>query len=356
MQPSRRGRARAARVRLAAVSRCAAHIVVTLALVVGVAACSGDTSTRAATVRPSTTTTTTATTNAPSTTTSLPGRGSRGCGTPPKVTATQDATGDTVQRFDAAGRQRSYRFGVPKSYDEDEPAPLILNLHGAGSNAVQQSVYSRLPAEGAKRGYLVVTPDAVNANWELPGQGRDDEFLSALLTDIEANFCVDLDRVDAAGISLGAWKAAITACTHPDRFAAIALVAVEVAPANCAMPVVAFHGTADPVVPYGEGADPGVVVTGSNAGLPGAQVNMAKWARNARCAPDKRVEHIGADVEHWVYDRCRPGLDVEFYSIEHGGHTWPGSPIDVARLGATTHTIDATEIALDWFDAHRKRN
>jgi polyhydroxybutyrate depolymerase len=83
---------------------------------------------------------------------------------------------------------------------------------------------------------------------------------------------------------------------------------------------------------------------------------MANWAKHAGCAPDKRVERIGTDVQHWVYDGCRAGLDVQFYSIEHGGHTWPGSPIDVARLGATTHSIDATKIALDWFAAHSKSN
>jgi polyhydroxybutyrate depolymerase len=322
--------------------------LVTLAL--GVAACSGDDVPRRATERASTP----ATSAPPTTATTTPARASQGCGTPPRVGPAQDATGDVVQSFGSGGQQRSYRFGVPQAYDDKTPAPLILDLHGSGSNAVQQSVYSRLPVEGGRRGYLVVTPDAVNANWEIAATGRDDEFLTALLDEVEANYCVDLDRVYAAGISLGAWKAAITACTHLDRFAALALVAVEVAPQHCPLPVVAFHGTADPVVPYGEGADPGVVVTGANAGLPGARVNMTNWAKNAGCRPQPRVARIGRDVEHWTYAGCRAGLDVEFYSVLHGGHTWPGSPIAIARLGATTQTVDATTIALDWFDAHRR--
>jgi len=280
-------------------------------------------------------------------------RTSEGCGKAPPVRSTTGITGDVALGFDSGGLHRSYRLGVPASYRADQPAPLVLNLHGSGSNALEQSIYSRLPVAGERRGYLVVTPDAIDANWDLQGHGRDDQFLMGLLDHLEGSYCIDLDRVYAAGISLGAWKSAITACTHPDRFAAIALVAVEVAPPNCAIPVVAFHGTADPVVPYGVGADPGVVVTGSNAGLTGAAVNMANWARYSGCAPGKRVVPIGGDVQHWIYDGCRSGLGVEFYSIEHGGHTWPGSPIDVARLGPTTHTIDATKIALDWFDAHR---
>jgi polyhydroxybutyrate depolymerase len=282
-------------------------------------------------------------------------RSSSGCGTPPPVAATQTPTGDVALAFDSGGQQRSYRFGVPTSYRPNHPTPLVFNLHGSGSNAVQQSIYSRLPIKGEERGYLVVTPDAINGSWQMTAQGSDDQFLMGLLDHIEATYCVDLDRVYAAGISLGAWKSAITACTHPDRFAAVALVAVEVAPGNCAMPVVAFHGTADPVVPYGPGTDPGVVVRGANSRLSGAVVNMANWARYSGCSPNKRIEPIGADVEHWIFPGCPPGLGVEFYEIEHGGHTWPGSPVDVARLGRVTRTIDATTIALDWFAAHPLR-
>ena len=115
------------------------------------------------------------------------------------------------------------------------------------------------------------------------------------------------------------------------------------------MPVVAFHGTADQIVPYGPGADPGVVVGGSNAGLPGVQVNMPQWAAGAHCSEEKKIERIEPDVEHWTYGGCPDGSGVELYSIGHGSHMWPGSAID---LPGTTHTIDATEYALDWFEAH----
>ena len=166
-------------------------------------------------------------------------------------------------------------------------------------------------------------------NWELGPQGPDDEFLMALLDDVGAHYCVDLDRVHIAGLSLGAWKAAVTACAHPDRIASIALVTVEVRPGGCGpMSVVAFHGTGDHVVPYGDGADPGVVVGGGNAGLPGVSVNMPQWALGAGCSDQRDVVRIEPDVEHWTYRDCPAGMGVEFYSIEHGDHTWPGTAID----------------------------
>jgi polyhydroxybutyrate depolymerase len=286
---------------------------------------------------------------ADTTTTTVPVRTSSGCGTDPAVTATEDPSGDVAVTIDVDGRPRSYRLAVPRSYDPSAPTPLVLDLHGSGSNAAQQSVYSQIPARAADRGYLVVTPDAIDGQWELAGRGSDDHFLMTLLDRIGEGYCVDLDRVHATGISLGSWKATITACSHPDRFASLVLVAEEVAPDGCALPVVAFHGTADRVVPYGAGADPGVVVTGPNAGLPGVEVNMPAWAANGGCSTEKDVVTIGADVDHWIYRGCPDGMDVELYSIRGGGHTWPGSPID--RPG-TTRTVDATAIALDWFDAH----
>ncbi len=285
------------------------------------------------------------------TTTTVPeGRPSAGCGTEAPVATATDPTNETLAVLPSDGVERSYRLAVPGTYDPSTPTPVILNLHGSGSNALQQSVYSGLPARGAERGFIVVTPDAVDGRWELGPEGADDRFLTALLDHLGDTYCVDLDRVHAAGISLGSWKATITACTHPDRFASLVLVAEEVAPNGCAKPVVAFHGTADRVVPYGAGADPGIVVTGANAGLTGVEVNMPAWAANAGCSTEKDVTPIGDDVEHWQFRGCPDGMDVELYSVKGGGHTWPGSPID---LPGTTHTIDATAIALDWFDAHR---
>ncbi len=93
-------------------------------------------------------------------------------------------------------------------------------------------------------------------------------------------------------------------------------------------------------------------MTGSNAGLPGVEVNLPAWAANAGCGTEPERSPIGDDVEHWVFGGCDPGRGVEFYRIEGGGHTWPGSDLEVDYLGPTTRTIDATAIALDWFDSH----
>ena len=278
--------------------------------------------------------------------------GTAGCGTPADAPTIADTRpGDVERTLTVGDRERIYRIGVPSGYDDEHPTPLVMNLHGAGSNALQASIYGGVPQEADKRGMIEIAPQAIDGKWQLGGSGYDQDFLVALLNDIEARYCVDPDRVYLVGMSLGAWKAAATACAMGDRVAALALVTVEVRPGTClSIPVVAFHGTADPIVPYGEGS--GHEFPGSpNAGLPGTRDNIANWAKGNGCdaTPDK--SQIGTDVEVWTYRHCT--ADVVLYTIVGGGHTWPGETI---KTGATTHTIDATSIAFDWFDDHPRRD
>ena len=251
------------------------------------------------------------------------------------------------------GVVRSYRLGIPASYHKNRPDPLILDLHGANSNALQQSAYTNMPRLAAAQGMITVTPDALGGNWQLSPKGTDDDFLVALVSDVERNYCVNLDHVHVAGFSLGGWKATTTACGHPDMFASVGLDSEEVHPTTCApMPVIAFHGTADHIVPYGVGGDPGVTVTGPNAELPGAQFNIRSWAKGGRCSVAKEVHDIGADVVLWTYSGCLPGVDVELYTVLHADHRWPGSPVVIPP---TTNTISATKVMLDFFESHALR-
>jgi polyhydroxybutyrate depolymerase len=284
---------------------------------------------------------------------------SEGCGLEPDVALMADqALGDATATFDTSGLEgggveRTYRLAVPADYDPDVPVPLVLNLHGSGSNALQATAYGDVARQGTARGMIVVAPDAIDGQWELLPVGTDGEFLDALLADVAARYCIDEDRVHAVGMSLGAWRAAAQACGFPGRIASIALVTVEVPAPECEpMPVVAFHGTDDAVVAYGEGGgtvDPADAV---NAGLPGTLENMDGWATFGGCGAEATVTGIGDDVTHHVWPDCDEGVGVELYTIIGGGHTWPGADIEI---GATTQTIDATQLALDWFEAHPAR-
>lgn len=284
-----------------------------------------------------------------STTTSPPkAEGSSGCGQAPDPGPSSEGSGDVEQTITSSGAERTYRLEIPEDYEPDTPVPLIFNLHGAGSNAIQQSVYSSLPKVAREKGIIVVTPDARGGLWSpaLPGRESPDiVFVEDLLADIDRRYCVDQNRVHAAGLSLGSAMSASVVCALPEIFASAGMVALNEKPEPCEpVPVVVFHGTKDNVVPYGP-------VDESGADQSGTLKNLKEWATLDGCSTEPEVKEIGADVEQRTYPGCKGGTEVELYTVVDGGHTWPGSDIEI---GPTTQTIDATEIILDFFAEHPK--
>jgi polyhydroxybutyrate depolymerase len=259
-----------------------------------------------------------------------------------------------VQSLAVGSQTRSYRIAVPDRYRSTSPTPLILLFHGSGSNALQTSVYTGMPARGARNGFLVATPDAVAEQWQLSHANTADlSFVSALIASLSARYCVDSTRIYAAGISLGSEFSIIVACAVPHRIAAIGLVAAEfpVRPCTGPIPVMAFHGTADPLVPYTNG---GVGKSYPGVHLPGAEENLAAWARLDGCRGTARLRPVATAVVRRTFDGCVGGSAVVLYSVIGGGHTWPGSPIVLpsAVFGPTTDQVDATGLMLRFFEQH----
>jgi len=51
---------------------------------------------------------------------------------------------------------------------------------------------------------------------------------------------------------------------------------------------------------------------------------------------------------------CNGGVEMIFYRVENGGHTWPGSPIILTFgwSGKTNKDIVATDLIWDFFESH----
>jgi len=276
----------------------------------------------------------------------------------PSARATATSTGDVVQSLRVGHLTRSYRLAVPTRYRSSRATPLILLFHGSGSNALQTSIYTQMPTRAARDGYLVATADGRAGRWQLsaPGAATDDlAFVSALIANLSSRYCVDRSRVYAAGISLGSEFSAIAGCTPREHIAAIGLVAAEFLLRPCAgpLPVIAFHGTADPIVAYRPGA--------TGAALPGVPVvgveqNLVHWAQLDRCTSGPRLRQVASMVVRRTWSGCARGSAVVLYSVLGGGHTWPGSPVilSAGTFGATTEQVDATGLMLAFFDRHRR--
>jgi len=285
--------------------------------------------------------------------------------------------GTTTRTITVDGDARAYRLTVPKGYRTTRPAPLLLDFHGLGSDKEQQALYSRLETKGAAAGYVVVVPDGSGGaakRWVPPPlPGSDVDFVQALLTTIERELCIDARRVDATGMSSGAVFSTALPCALPGTFAAVAPVAGVNGHGVCAsgppVAVVAFHGTDDGIVPYAGGryfsgvrADVLPEAIRARAAelsaLSARPVTTAvgEWAAFDGCAPSPRDTKVASDVTRTAYGRCKAGTAVVLYTVQGGGHTWPGAPaVRFTRLGATTQSIDASDLMLRFFAAHPRK-
>jgi len=70
---------------------------------------------------------------------------------------------------------------------------------------------------------------------------------------------------------------------------------------------------------------------------------VAGWARRNRCAPTPVDAEVAPDVIRREYAACVDHADVVLYTVEGGGHTWPGGePLPAWLSGSTSRSIDAT--------------
>jgi polyhydroxybutyrate depolymerase len=275
-----------------------------------------------------------------------------GCGLSPR------AAGDTNAGITSGGIERTYILHIPPQYDGTTALPLVLNLHGYGSNAERQAVYSSLPAKADEAGFIVATPNGSGApqfwnNANVGGSADDVQFMEDLVDKLTEDLCIDGTRIYATGISNGAAMSQRLACDLPERIAGIAAVAFTFKPLVCGsrtpVPVIAFHGTEDACVPF-EG---GPVTCGrGSAGfaLPSTEASAANWAAHNGCNPVPSTTQVTEHVRAVAYSECRDEVAVILYIVEGGGHTWPGAA-DVARLGTVTQEIDATDLIWEFFEA-----
>ena len=276
---------------------------------------------------------------------------SRGCRRPALHNVIAAGAAQT-QSLDIDTATGTYELSVPRTYRPGHPTPLILAFYGFGSDPAQFAALTGLAARGSIDGYMVVLPhtQGTESEWQLSGHGTDASFVDAVVTFLETTYCIDRASVFATGFSAGAAFTTMYSCSREDVIAAIATVAVEFQ-LGCTrpMPILAFHGTADPLVPYRNGAVglslPGVKVRGT-------QRNMADWARLDKCRPRAPRRSTGSQVLLQQWRGCEKETSVVLYTIVGGGHSWPGADPKEA-VGLTTQQVSATSQMLSFFARYR---
>ena len=289
-------------------------------------------------------------TTVPPTTVPVAGRPSPGC----DLAAVDRSAGPERRTLRWEGADRRVLVEAPVAAPAG-PAPLVLNLHGSGSNGLEQLVYSGLGGVATARGAVVAHPDGSVPSdgdpfvWNpFPGTTPDDlGFLLAVVDDLAADHCIDLDRVVAVGLSNGAIMASVLACHGGGLVDTIVTVAAQVFPVTCPdgpVSVLGIHGTADETVPFlgGEvGGRPGVI-------LPPVDEAFGQWAQVGGCDPAPEAARVADDVERRTWPGCADDVALELWVVEGGGHTWPGTALDIEQLGVVTRSFSASEVGIDF--------
>jgi len=269
--------------------------------------------------------------------------------------------GTTTETLNVADAPRQYRLAVPSNPTGKRPLPVILNFHGQPSNDVEQAVYSQLEEKGPAHGFVVITPNAGDPPfWAKPelnfyeASDANLAFTQALIDNAKTSLCIDTKRIYATGFSAGAGMSAYLGCKLSRQLAAIAPVSgvngAEPCPHGKPMSVIAFHGTADPTIAYGGG--PGALAGRPDRDWPSVETAVQAWAGRAGCRTKPASQAIGTEVQRIAYRGCARGAGVVLYAVTGGGHTWPGSSIEVPRFGHTTQDINAADLMLDFFSHH----
>jgi polyhydroxybutyrate depolymerase len=270
-------------------------------------------------------------------------------------------TNDTMV---SSGQRREYLLYVPKRYDPAKPTPLVISMHGAAVWPAHQMNTSRWNTLADEYGFIVVYPSGTGVGpriWHVDrgaGLRQDVRFISALIDTLEAVYNIDSTRIYANGFSLGGGMAFVLSCTLSDRIAAVGMVAAaQTLPwtwctDHRAVPMIAFHGTAD-LVPYQGGRSPDPF---NPLRFPAVRDWTANWARRNRCGSYPLESAVAADVSRLEYTNCADDAAVVLFTIQGGGHQWPGGkPLPTWLFGPKSNSIDATIQMWAFFREHQLR-
>ena len=280
-----------------------------------------------------------------------------------------DSPGSTTLSLKIDGFTRTVIVKVPANYTNKQKLSLVLNLHGSGSTALNEEGFSGMDQTANSDHFIVAYPQALIPNgsgfdWNVPdeplfgggavpaGSPNDIKFLVSLVKTLEKKYCVDPLRVYATGHSGGAREASQLACDASSVIAAVAPVDGLRAPSPChaarAVPVIAFHGSADPIDPFNG--------NGQAYWTYSVPVAAQKWATFDKCSPSPKTTKPAHDVVLTSYRSCANGAQVQLYEIIGEGHEWPGGPtlpsVYTNVLGPQSNAINANQLMWSFFKAH----
>lgn len=234
--------------------------------------------------------------------------------------------------------ERPADVDIPTDYDPSVSYPLVVLLHGAGTDGRTQAGYLQLFNFVDEKQFIMAYPNGTpneegrrlwNGAVCCTGDDAIDDvgYISGLIEEAKETYNIDATRVYLIGHSNGGFMSFRMACEAPTLFTALVSLAggTYEDPADCepgTPPVSALivHGTADLTIPY-EGS-PGAYIAGVEA--------TERSAESAGCDPETStfLESLdllpavdGDETDLYAYSTgCDEGLDAELWIMNDGGH------------------------------------
>jgi hypothetical protein len=125
---------------------------------------------------------------------------------------------------------RGFAMRLPDNYDNNKPYWLVFGFHWNGGNSKEVDTggsngynmahfgLQKLSNNGA----IFVAPDGRNGGWG-NSNGEDLDFVDAMVTLIQDNYCVDTKHIFANGFSYGGGMSYALACARADVFRGVAI-------------------------------------------------------------------------------------------------------------------------------------
>jgi polyhydroxybutyrate depolymerase len=280
------------------------------------------------------------------------------------------------------GRDRFYIFHVPKGYKKGTAMPVVMVLHGGGGNPGVARFQSGMSDVADRENFIALYPAATNATYTdrllywnagmTPKDKRqkdidDVAYFNAVLDDLPKWFTIDPKRIYATGISNGAHMSYRLGTQLSNRIAAFAPVAAQRAvgefygPPSRPVSLIVFHGKKDGYLPYDGG--PTYKSAFEDEMFKPEQECIATWAKHDGCEGAPATETKGnAHLQRW--GGCKDGSEVELWTLDDGGHTWPGGkvtkleakggivPNPRASVGPVNKDINASQLMWEFFKRH----